>query len=139
MKLLTNDAVRELRRELNALNYIGWYRRIAGDCYEIDPWKAFERVRTHAQRHSQERDLFFDLFLLELPVSARVLARLLDSQTIRDLISTGFLTATSQGIVSRYCLLGAFDKYLLVEYPVASYPGLLISSDTYISSHSYGF
>ncbi len=137
MKLITNDAVRNLRGELDARGYINWYKRISHDCYELDPWRAFSKIRHHVQQELGDRDLIAELFVLEMPVPEDALTKMLGGTAVQDLTSTGFLFRTRQGIRSRYCLLSAFDKYLLVEYPATSRRGMLVSRETYLSGLSY--
>jgi SAM-dependent methyltransferase len=136
MKLLTNDAILNLRRELDARGYINWYKTVSHDCYDLDPWRAFSEVRHYLEQERGDRDLLTELFVLELPVSEDALTKMLGA-SVQDLTSTGFFLRTCQGIVSRYCLLSGFEKYLLVEYPETSHGGMLVSRDTYLSGLSY--
>lgn len=137
MSLLTRYAAHHLRRELDSLDYIARYKQLSGSFYGLDPWKAFSQVRLNAERERKHAGSLFELFVLEAAVPEGLLATILGAKTVRDLISTGFFVRTRHGIRSAYCVLSAFDKYLLIDYPVTSYQGVLVSRETYLSGHSY--
>lgn len=137
MKLLSDRAAAALRSALDAADYSRWYKQHCGSEYKLDPWKAFCNIRLNADQELDALAFLASLFVLELSVPEMFLAKFLSSEVIHDLKESGFLMATDDGIRSNHCILSAFDKYLIVEYPAVSYDGLLVSSRTYLSSLSY--
>lgn len=137
MKLLSNRAATALRYELDIAGYSSWYKQHSGNQYELDPWAAFSKVLSYTSRDSNTHASLVDLFLRGLPVSQERISEILDREIVNDLVSSGFLIETNNGVKSTHCILVAFNNYLIVEYPAVSYNELFVSSKAYLSSLSY--